>query len=57
MNDLAIICSVWLGAAVLQVPVGQVDHRALFQVHRKATRTVIRKAMRHEPGTTTTSTG
>ena len=49
-NDLGIICSVWLDPAVLDVPVGEVDHAALFEVHRAATAEAIRKAMRHEPG-------
>jgi formaldehyde-activating enzyme len=48
-NDLGIIYSVWLDPAVLEVPVDQLDHAALFQVHREATVKVIRKAMRHEP--------
>lgn len=49
VNDLGIIYSVWLDPAVLDVPVGQLDHAALFKVHREATAKVIRKAMRHEP--------
>lgn len=49
-NDLGIIYSVWLDPSVLNVPQGQVDHKALFDVHREATAKVIRKAMRHEPG-------
>src|SRR5258708_6491925 len=48
-NDLGIIYSVWLDPSILDVPRGQVDHRALFDVHREATAKVIRKAMRHEP--------
>ena len=48
-NDLGIIYSVWLDPAVLEVPVGQVDHAALFAVNREATAKVIRKAMRSEP--------
>lgn len=48
-NDLGIIYSVWLDPAVLKVPAGEVDHTALFQVHREATAKVIRKAMRNEP--------
>lgn len=46
-NDLGIIYSVWLDPSVTQVE--DLDHRALFQVHREATAKVIRKAMRHEP--------
>ena len=49
VNDLGIIYSVWLDPAVLKVPQGEVDHAALFAVHREATAKVIRKAMRHEP--------
>ena len=48
-NDLGIIYSVWLDPAVLAVPAGDLDHAALFAVHREATAKVIRKAMRHEP--------
>jgi 5,6,7,8-tetrahydromethanopterin hydro-lyase len=48
-NDLGIIYSVWLDPAVLKVPPEEVDHAALFRVHREATAKVIRKAMRHEP--------
>lgn len=48
-NDLGIIYSVWLDPSILNVPAGEVDHQALFQVHREATAKVIRKAMRHEP--------
>ncbi|MCA9164906.1 MAG: formaldehyde-activating enzyme [Planctomycetales bacterium] len=46
-NDLGIIYSVWLDPAVLEVD--EVDHQALFQVHREATAKVIAKAMRGEP--------
>lgn len=49
VNDLGIIYSVWLDPAVLQVPAGELDHEALFNVHREATAKVIRKAMREEP--------
>lgn len=48
-NDLGIIYSVWLDPAVLSVPQGEVDHAALYKVHREATAKVIRKAMRGEP--------
>jgi formaldehyde-activating enzyme len=47
VNDLGIIYSVWLDPAVTKVD--DVDHKALFDVHREATVKVIRKAMRHEP--------
>ena len=48
-NDLGIIYSVWLDPSILDVPAGEVDHAALFAVHREATAKVIRKAMHHEP--------
>jgi 5,6,7,8-tetrahydromethanopterin hydro-lyase len=47
VNDLGIIYSVWLDPAVTKVE--DLDHRALFDVHREATAKVIRKAMRNEP--------
>ncbi|MDR3637037.1 MAG: formaldehyde-activating enzyme [Isosphaeraceae bacterium] len=46
-NDLGIIYSVWLDPAVTKVD--DLDHKALFDVHREATAKVIRKAMRNEP--------
>jgi len=46
-NDLGIIYSVWLDPAVLKVK--QVDHQALFEVHREATVKVIQKALANEP--------
>lgn len=49
VNDLGIIYSVWLDPSVLKVPANEVDHAALFAIHREATAKVIRKAMRHEP--------
>lgn len=49
VNDLGIIYSIWLDPSILNVPPGEVDHQALFQVNREATAKVIRKAMRHEP--------
>jgi formaldehyde-activating enzyme len=48
VNDLGIIYSVWLDPAVTKVQ--DLDHKALFQVHREATLKVIRKALNHEPG-------
>jgi 5,6,7,8-tetrahydromethanopterin hydro-lyase len=48
-NDLGIIYSVWLDPAVLNLEPSEIDHAALFQVHRDATAKVIRKAMRNEP--------
>jgi len=46
-NDLGIICSVWLnpGAATDQ----NLDHKALFEIHRKAMAGAIHKAMHNEP--------
>jgi 5,6,7,8-tetrahydromethanopterin hydro-lyase len=47
VNDLGIIYSVWLDPAVIKI--NDLDHEALFKVHREATAKAIRKAMRHEP--------
>ncbi len=47
VDDLGIIYSVWLDPAVLDQK--EVDHKALFDVHREATAKVIKKAMRREP--------
>ncbi|GIW86899.1 MAG: aldehyde-activating protein [Isosphaeraceae bacterium] len=47
VDELGIIYSVWLDPAILDVD--QVDHDALFRVHRQATSKVIAKAMRGEP--------
>jgi 5,6,7,8-tetrahydromethanopterin hydro-lyase len=44
--DLGIIYSVWLDPSVTEV---EVDHKALFDVHRKATTKVICKALNNEP--------
>jgi formaldehyde-activating enzyme len=46
-NDLGIICSVWLnpGAATDE----NLDHKALFDIHRKAMAQAIHKAMCNEP--------
>ncbi|MCA9171776.1 MAG: formaldehyde-activating enzyme [Planctomycetales bacterium] len=46
-NDLGIIYSVWLDPSVVSVE--NVDHAALFDIHREATVKVIRKALAHEP--------
>jgi 5,6,7,8-tetrahydromethanopterin hydro-lyase len=46
-NDLGIIYSVWLDPSVTKID--DLDHEALFNVHREATAKVIRKAMRGEP--------
>jgi formaldehyde-activating enzyme len=47
VNDLGIIYSVWLDPSVTEVE--DLDHEALFDVHREATAKVIRKALRNEP--------
>jgi len=47
VDDLGIIYSVWLDPSV--VDQDDLDHQALFDVHREATAKVIRKAMRREP--------
>jgi 5,6,7,8-tetrahydromethanopterin hydro-lyase len=47
VNDLGIIYSVWLDPSVTKAD--DIDHAALFAVHREATAKVIRKAMNHEP--------
>ena len=47
VNDLGIIYSVWLDPSVTEVD--DLDHKALFDVHREATAKVIKKAMRNEP--------
>ncbi len=43
VNDLGIIYSVWLDPSVTEVD--ELDHKALFDVHREATAKVIKKAM------------
>ena len=47
VNDLGIIYSVWLDPAVIKLD--NLDHKALFDVHREATSKVIRKALLNEP--------
>lgn len=46
-NDLGIICSVWLNPSVATDD--NLDHKVLFEIHRKATTEAIRKAMNNEP--------
>ncbi len=46
-NDLGIIVSVWLHPSVATAE--DLDHKALFDIHRKATTEAIRKAMSNEP--------
>lgn len=47
VDDLGIIVSVWLNPGVAQDDA--LDHKALFQIHRKATAQAIHKAMHNEP--------
>ena len=47
VDDLGIIYSIWLDPSVTEVE--DLDHEALFAVHREATSKVIRKAMKGEP--------
>jgi 5,6,7,8-tetrahydromethanopterin hydro-lyase len=47
VNDLGIIYSVWLDPSVTDID--ELDHEALFNVHREATAKVIKKAMKQEP--------
>jgi 5,6,7,8-tetrahydromethanopterin hydro-lyase len=46
-NELGIICSVWLNPGVATDD--NLDHKALFEIHREATTQAIRKAMCNEP--------
>ncbi len=46
-NDLGIICSVWLNPSV--VDDDNLDHRILFDIHRKAMAQAIHKAMNNKP--------
>ena len=46
-NDLGIICSVWLNPGAAKDE--NLDHKALFDIHRRAMAQAIRKAMTHEP--------
>ena len=47
VNDIGIIYAVWLDPSVTDVD--DLDHKALFDVHREATAKAIQKAMRNEP--------
>ena len=47
VNEIGIIVSVWLNPGVATDD--NLDHKALFEIHRKATAEAIRKAMNHEP--------
>ena len=46
-NDLGIIVSVWLNPMVADAE--DLDHKILFDIHRKATFNAIEKAMKNEP--------
>jgi len=46
-NDLGIIVSVWLNPLVADAD--DLDHKILFDIHRKATANAIHKAMNNEP--------
>ena len=46
-NELGIICSVWLAPSV--VDDDALDHKILFDLHRRGTTEAIRKAMANEP--------
>ena len=46
-NDLGIIVSVWLNPSVAHDK--NLDHKILFDIHRKATAHAIHKAMKNEP--------
>ena len=46
-NELGIICSVWLNPGVSTDD--KLDHKALFEIHRKAMSQAIHKAMNNEP--------
>ncbi len=47
VDDLGIIVSVWLNPGVADDD--NLDHKALFDIHREATAKAIHKAMRNEP--------
>jgi len=46
-NDLGIIVAVWLNPSVSNDE--NLDHKILFDIHRKATTSAIKKAMNNEP--------
>ena len=47
VNDLGIICSVWLAPTIVDVK--DLDHKVLFDIHREGMKKAIAKAMRNEP--------
>ncbi|MBI1649286.1 formaldehyde-activating enzyme [Hyphomicrobium sulfonivorans] len=46
-NDLGIIVSLWLNPGIVDVK--DLDHKILFDIHRKATAQAIHKAMNNQP--------
>ena len=46
-DEIGIIVSVWLAPTIVNVP--NLDHRVLFDIHRKATALAIHKAMTGQP--------
>lgn len=46
-NDLGIIVSLWLNPCIVDVK--DLDHKILFDIHRKATAQAIHKAMNNQP--------
>ena len=47
VNDLGVIVSVWLNPSVADDK--DLDHKILFDIHRKATTNAIQKAVNNEP--------
>lgn len=47
VNDIGIIVSVWLNPSVIEQD--NLDHKVLFDIHRRATATAIHKAMHNKP--------
>lgn len=47
VNELGIICSVWLNPSVVDDK--NLDHKVLFDIHRKAMALAIHKAMHQQP--------
>jgi formaldehyde-activating enzyme len=47
VDDLGIIVSVWLNPSVATIE--KLDHKILFDIHRKATALAIHKAMTYQP--------
>jgi len=47
VNELGIICAVWLAPTIVDLT--DLDHRQLFDIHRRGMARAVAKAMRHEP--------